>query len=312
MKNRVIIFLILFFSFFLIFFSGENLKSGNFHGEIVVDGISRVFYFHIPKSALKKDRIPLVILLHGGFGTPESIRKHTHFDEISDKNGFIVIYPKGFRKHWNDGRRVKGFYTKSNLDDVKFISRLIDFFIENYNVDKKRVYVAGISNGGFMSFRLSCEIPQKIAAIAIVSGSMSPWLMSHSKSNLPVSVLIINGTEDPLVKWNGGEIKFLGFSRGMSLPVRKVLKYWINRDKCDKKFKRRWLKDKNPYDGTIVFVERYVNTRDGYEVVLYGIKGGGHAWPGDRRRLTKRFAGRVSNEIDASKVIWDFFKKHQR
>ncbi len=309
-KARRLLFSIILF-YLSIFIYGE-IKIGNFSGEIKIDGFNRYFIFHMP-GTIQKGKIPLLIALHGGWGTPSIMRKHSHFDEISDREGFIVLYPEGYKRHWNDGRNVKFYFShRKGLNDVKFISKLIDFFVKKYNVDRKKVYVAGMSNGALMAFRLACEIPEKIAAIASVSGSMTKWVFNHCKSNLPVSVLMINGTNDPLIKWNGGEIKFKGFSLGKVVSVKECVEFWIKRDMCDIKFPKRWLKDKDLSDGVRVWLERYLNSKSGVEVVLYGIKGGGHSWPGENQYFPTALVGKTCKDINASKIIWQFFKRHEK
>jgi len=188
---------------------GQNTSSPDtlkyhYSSSIFSGGLQRTYSVHIPNSYDKTSPTPLVISLHGGGGTGQGMNKLTNFDSIADAENFIVIYPDGFEKHWNDGRNVQRYRTQAqNIDDVGFISALIDNISNEVNIDAKRVYVTGISNGAMMSHRLGCELSQKIAAIAPVAGNIPANMASVWSPSRPVSVLIINGTDDPLVPWAG-------------------------------------------------------------------------------------------------------------
>lgn len=135
-------------------------------GCVVVDGAERAFRYYLPEHA-KGVVLPMVLVLHGGGGDPKRIEKHSRFTQMAEHSGsFIVVYPKAVKKHWNDGQNA----LKGGVDDVAFLSRLIDIVPR---VEKGEVYAAGMSNGGLMVQRLACEIPRKLAGIAVVSTTMS-------------------------------------------------------------------------------------------------------------------------------------------
>jgi polyhydroxybutyrate depolymerase len=173
---------------------------------IIFAGLERTYRIHMPPSYDKSTPLPLLIALHGGGGSGEKMEELTlrGFNRLSDKEGFIVVYPDGIEKHWNDGREnVKYRAHREKIDDVGFISALIDYLVKQYNIDIKQVYATGISNGAMMSFRLGCELSEKIAAIAPVAGSMPENLPTRCSPSRSISVLIISNTEDPLVPWGG-------------------------------------------------------------------------------------------------------------
>ncbi len=236
------------------------------------------------------------------------------FDEISDKRGFVVVYPDGIEKHWNDGRNSeKSSYriNRENVDDVGFIAALIDHLIKGMNIDPKRVYVTGMSNGAIMSYRLGCELSEKIAAIAPVAGSIPQNLLLTCSPSRPISVLAINNVNDPLVPFEGGDVTGpYGLRKlGKVLSVSESVKFWVNHNKCSTAPVITYEPDKDPQDGTRIKKETYRNGKNNTEVVLYIIEGGGHTWPGGYQYLNERIIGKTSRDMNAAEVIWNFFEK---
>jgi len=237
------------------------------------------------------------------------------FNKLADKDGFIVIYPDGIGQNWNDGRmdeEAEDRAHKENIDDVGFISGLIDYMIRNYNSDPKRVFVTGISNGAIMAYRLACELSHKITAIAPVDGNIPSMLFPDCRPTDPVSVLAINNVNDPLVPFEGGEIygHFHRTKLGRVISANESVKFWVKVNKCSETPVIIEEPDKDPGDGTRVAKEQYINGIDGTEVVLYSVEGGGHTWPGGFQYLPVWLIGRTSRDIEACDVIWSFFKKH--
>lgn len=257
--------------------------------------------------------MPLLIVLHGGGGTGEKMEKLTRggFNTLADREDFIVVYPDGVEKHWNDGREVQSWRShRENIDDVGFISALIDHLSEELNIDKKRVYAVGISNGGMMSQRLACDLTEKITAIGVVASSMSENLSMVCKPTTPISVLIISGTEDPLVPFEGGDIGFGRLKLGRVLSVDETVRFWVDHNKCSSPPEIMWEPDRDPQDGTRVRKEVYGQCSDGTDVILYVIEGGGHTWPSGYQYLPESIIGKTSKDIDANETIWNFFKGH--
>jgi len=280
---------------------------------IIFAGLERTYRIYMPPSYDKSTPLPLLIALHGGGGSGEKMEELTlgGFNRLSDQEGFIVVYPDGIEKHWNDGREnVKYRAHREKIDDVGFISALIDHLVKQYNIDIKRVYVTGISNGAMMSFRLGCELSEKIAAIAPVSGAMPKDLVCSPLR--PVSVLVISNKEDPMVPWEGGEIRFGRQRFGEVLSVEESVRLWVHHNQCSSSPANLLEPDKDPQDGTRVRREEYGQGKEGTEVVLYAIEGGGHTWPGGQQYLPAWIIGKTSRDIDANEVIWNFFKRHAR
>jgi polyhydroxybutyrate depolymerase len=270
------------------------------------DGQERVYRLYVPENLDPATPVPLVLALHGGGGTADSMERisDSGFHPLADRDGFIVAYPQGIDKGWNDSRPG----VDNDADDVGFIAALIDHLSAEYAIDPDRVFVTGISNGGHMSYRLACQLSDRIAAIAPVAANVWDGLVENCAPLHPVPVLIMNGTEDPLVKWDGGEIKFLGDTRGEVRSADETVTFWRNLDECPEEPETREEPDRDPDDHTRVHVETYAPCADGSQVVLYEIDDGGHTWPGGNEYLWWRLVGRTSRDIDATAEIWAFFQ----
>lgn len=296
-------------------FSGSKISPGNQAGSIVAGGLKRTYLIHLPAPGIRRS-MPLLIVLHGGGGNGKSMVKLTNggFDQLSDKKGFIVVYPDGIGKHWNDGRNEAetGYEThEKNTDDVGFISALIDDLIKKYNADPKRVYVTGMSNGAIMSYRLGCELSGKIAAIAPVAGNIPVNLIKNCNPSDPVAVLAINSDSDPLVPFNGGDVTgpFGKKKLGKVLSVHESVMFWVKNNGCSSNPLVTDEPDNDPDDGTRVQRQQFMNGRNNCEVILYIIKGGGHTWPGGYQYLGKWIIGRTCRDMNATEVIWEFFAR---
>jgi polyhydroxybutyrate depolymerase len=245
------------------------------------------------------------------------ILTHKGFNKMSDQDGFIIVYPDGIELNWNDGRmdeEANDRAHRDNIDDVSFISALIDSMIQNYNINPKRVYVTGISNGAIMSYRLACELSHKITAIAPVDGNIPTMIFTDCSPSRAVSVLAINNTDDPLVPFQGGEIygQFHRIKLGKVLSVDESIGFWVTRNRCSVTPAVNDEPDLDPKDGTRVTRKQYVNGIEGTEVILYAVDGGGHTWPGGVQYLPAWIIGKTCRDFDACEVIWSFFKKHSR
>lgn len=283
----------------------------------VFDNLKRTFKIYLPANYLKSSSLPLVIALHGRGGNGESMILLTRkgFNKLADKGGFIVVYPDGIDLNWNDGRMDEESNDRAhreNIDDVGFISALIDSMITSYNIDPKRVYVTGISNGAIMSYRLACELTYKITAIAPVDGSIPISFFPECSPSRHISVLAINNTNDPLVPYDGGDIygSIRRVNLGKVLSVNESIMFWVNWNSCSVYPVITDEPDRDPKDGTRVKSMHYSNGLDGTEVILYSVEGGGHTWPGGFQYLPVWIIGKTSRDIDANEIIWSFFNNH--
>lgn len=316
-KAGLLVFTAVLSGILLMSFSASD--KSNHRASIKHDSLRRTFKFHLPPSYNNSEQLPLVIALHGRGGNSTSMILITRngFNRLADKEGFIMVYPDGIGLNWNDGRmdeEANDRAHRENIDDVGFISALIDFLTENYNIDPRRVYVTGLSNGAIMSYRLACELSQKITAIAPVDGNIPYMLSGECSPSLSVSVLAINNINDPMVPYEGGEI--VGSSGrvklGRVLSADESIEFWATHGNCSVTPVVTEEPDRDPQDGTRVTRKQYINGKDGTEVVLYAIDGGGHTWPGGFQYKPARVIGRTCRDFDANEVIWSFFKRHSR
>ena len=284
-------------------------------GTLQHQGLQREYYVHVPTGHDKRKPVPLVLGLHGGGGTARSFDKGAggQFAKQSNARGWVVVYPQGIRKGWNDGRviRTRRDAQRSKVDDVGFVRKLIDRLHTTHGIDKTRVYATGISNGGFMSHRLAVELSDRIAAIAPVTANLSV-VMSRKTPKAPTPVMILNGTKDPLVPYDGGQVRVLGQNRGAILSTDATIAWWRLHNRCSGTHTRVALPDRSPRDGTRVFVDKYTDCKGGAPVILVRVEGGGHTWPGGWQYLPRLLIGRVSRDIDGTQLIFDFFARHKR
>ncbi|SPE45411.1 putative Poly(3-hydroxybutyrate) depolymerase [Candidatus Sulfotelmatobacter sp. SbA7] len=192
-------------------------------------------------------------------------------------------------------------------DDNAFIDQLLDKLSSEYSVDASRVYVTGLSDGGFMAFRLGCTMADRFAAIAAVGAAM-PKTMTCLPSH-PLSVLMMDGTSDPIVHYNGGHVGRYGV-----LSAEDSAKYWAKlggcQSKCQSKPQRQKLSPRER-GGMKTEVDTYDDCQKGAQVALYSIDGGGNTWPGGEQYLVEKVIGKTSDDLNANEVIWSFFVRHQ-
>jgi polyhydroxybutyrate depolymerase len=279
------------------------------------DGIARTYHIHLPPGFNREPPAPLVLALHGGGGEGRRFDASTTrgtLVDAADKRGVVLVFPEGIDKHWNDGRS-EIFTSNDGFDDVGFLATVIDTMVQEYGIDPRRVYATGISNGGFMAVRLAVDLSDKIAAVAPVTAQLSKALEGLWPDRA-ISIMIVNGTEDPLVPFDGGHIRLFRFgrSRGEILSTAATVEHFRRHNGCGRRPEKVMLPDRDPADGTRVAIETYAGCREGTEVILVKVIGGGHTWPGGNQYLKPRIVGVVGRDIDASEMILDFFLNHSR
>jgi polyhydroxybutyrate depolymerase len=228
-------------------------------------------------------------------------------NEIADRENFIVVYPQGTGNFWNDGRE-----RAPKVDDVGFIRALMAHLEKMLTIDRRRIYAAGISNGGMMTQRLACELSDKIAAIASVAASMPENYSPQCRPTATISVLLIHGTDDPLVPYRGGPLSAASNIGGSVWSVADTIKYWVAHDKCNRKPAIDYLPDKDPNESSVTRRESYAGCAKATDVVLLTVEGGGHTWPGANPYLPESRTGRTTKDFDGSEAIWSFFKKQSK
>jgi polyhydroxybutyrate depolymerase len=269
---------------------------------LVVDAVARSYLLYLPSGQRPGRALPLVLVFHGGGVRARSMAAHTGFTRLAEREGFAVAYPEGLDRRWNDGRG----YGASH-DDVAFVRALLDTLGRQVTIDSARVYATGISNGAMFAYRLACDLPGVVAAIAPVAGAVPAALAERCAAARPTAVAAFQGTADPLLPYAGGGRRPSG--RGEVLSAARSAELWARVDGCTGDPAPEGPGD-SVRDGTRVRRQRWTGCREGREVVLYTIEGGGHTWPGGPP--VGRGVGRVSRELEATEVIWAFFAEHPR
>ena len=267
-------------------------------------GLERVFMLHVCKNIDAARPAALVLVLHGSGGNGKQMERATGFDKIADREGFIVAYPDGIGTHWNDGRRAPRFDVVKDVDDVQFLRDLVASVEKSHKVDARRVFCAGMSNGGFMSNRIGVEGSDLVAAIAPVSGTLSLTYADRITPKFAISVLVIHGTKDGTVPYAGGIIGADG-PAGECLGAPQIVSKWVRAVDAAPEVVTQLLPDTDPDDGCRVTESVYTGPRATVEFL--SIAGGIHVWPGNR---SKRQG--VCHDINGSEVIWAFFKAHPK
>jgi polyhydroxybutyrate depolymerase len=268
------------------------------NGEIDIAGQVRTYLLYVPSTYNPSIPTPLVISLHGFAEWPAHQMKITGWSKLAEEFGFIVIYPSGtrFPLRWNT--QVQPGSPDGPMNEVTFISDLIDQLAAEYNIDKNRIYANGFSNGGGMSYLLACKLSDRIAAIGSVAGAYSfPW--DECTPSRPMPMIIFHGTADQIVPFNGENPPNLDFS----LPaISNWVKLWVDFNKCDEH------PIELPVVGEVSGV-KYTQCAQNARVIFYTVHGGGHAWPGGEP-MPKFIVGHTSQDIDATAVMWEFFQQY--
>lgn len=274
------------------------------NGQMTVDGRARTYLLNLPpRYYADSSKFSLVIALHGAGGKASQFEQDYGFTNKANDSGFIVVYPEGVQSNgvlglrtWNAGTCCD-YALENHIDDVKFIRELIDSLVTHYRVDSRKIFVTGISNGGMMAYRLACEIPEKIAAIAAVSATMV--VTQPCDPALPVPILHMHSVLDTKVPYQGG----IGLRGYRFPPVDSVLSVWSTEDACTAM--APVVTQNNQYKLTA-----WSSCNNGTVIECYLTADGGHAWPGGLK--AGRRGDTPSTAIDANDLIWNFFQRFER
>ena len=277
-----------------------GLISDKTNGAIVSSGITRRYLLYVPKTYNRSKPTPLVISIHPAATWAAFEMNISRWNDLAEQYGFIVVYPNGsgaFFGGFGRGQHVWPMGPHSLGRDVRFISDLVDHLEAEYNIDPRRIYVNGMSNGGGMAFALSCELSGRIAAVATVAAALpSAW---DCKGSTAVPTIAFHGTADKFALYQGGP------SPIAPQPFANIpgwTAHVAQRNQCRGE----------PSDIRITANVRrltYSNCAENAEVILYTIEGGGHTWPGGKH-LAEWIAGRTTDDINASRAMWEFFGQH--
>ncbi len=264
------------------------------NGRFMSSGVEREYLLHVPASYDRSRPTPLIISLHGAGLWGAAQRDMSRWNDVADREGIIVVYPSGV-----GGRGVRVWHEEDGRD-ATFIAALIDTISAHFNIDPARVYANGLSNGGGMSFALSCTLRDRIAAVGLVaSAQLAPFTWCPDPR--PVPMINFHGTLDLAAPYNGGTSWVVLDDKRFPSQVTWTAS-WAQRNGCRP----------SPVDSSVaadVTRRTYTQCADGADVVLYTIHGGGHTWPGGGP-MPEWFTGPTTYSIDASNLMWAFFREH--
>lgn len=274
-----------------------------FYETITVDGLARTYLLNLPPVYFDSSDFSLVIAMHGGGGYADQFESTSKLTEKANASGFIVVYPEGVKstgqleaRTWNAGTCCV-YASNNNIDDVKFITQLIDHLLANYKIDAKKIYATGHSNGGMLSYRLACEVADKIAAIAPNGCSMV--VTQPCEPSRAVPVLHMHSVLDEKVPYTGG----VGLTGVYYPPIDSVLNAWSLSDSCTTT--SQVLTDNDEYKFT-----KWSDCSDDVTIEYYLTQDGGHGWPGGLPGGTEN-SDTPSTVINANDLLWDFFQQYQ-
>lgn len=322
--------------------------------KITVDEVERTFVVHLPKGYSSNQKYPVVMVLHSANQDATDISRLTRFDELSDRDSVIAVYPNALHGRWNlgvaeempqqpsRGMGRRGGYGRGGwpgggypggggggypgggyprggsetqrehrpqpADDLAFFNAMLDKLSAEYSVDTTRIYATGLADGGFMDIHLGCAMADRITAIAPVGAEM-PKKLSCLPSR-PLPVLMINGTNDPIVKYNGGHYKGADYgtsSEGLAtLSAEDSAKYFAKLNNCTKKPEHTKIAAQEK-SGLKTEVSTFAGCQQNAEVALYSVDGGGDTWPGGEQYMPEKEVGKTSSDLNANEVMWSFF-----
>ena len=292
----------------------ENYDPGTHNRklDLRVLGFHRSYLIHIPKNYSRADARPLVVALHGAFSTAEEMEEETGLSDLADRESFLVVYPNGITlfgwfQHWNAGHCC-GRAMKDQVDDVGFISTVIEEVRRDFRVDPSRIYMVGYSNGGMLAYLFAAQKPETLAAVAVIgatigsSPSPSQPEVRIPPARAPLPVLAIHGREDDSIPYEGGR---LGKEDHSYVSVKGSIEFWLKADQISTAPKREEM-----MAGKVI-KDTWGAPGSDQEVILYALEDWKHTIP------TMYFTNKLPDNdplksFHATEIIWDFFKSHHK
>jgi polyhydroxybutyrate depolymerase len=281
------------------------MKPGTYPQNITVQGAQRTYILHVPPSYDGSKPLPLVFILHGFGGNAMSMVKLTGMSDKADQENFFVAYLNGTEassadnsvsgQAWNSGLTPE---LNMTVDDVEFVRELAAKLETQLNVDAKRIYAAGFSNGAFMSHRLGAELPNLLAGVAVVEGTIGIQKSDGTFAMIPnaagpISIVIIHGKLDTNVEYDGGQAT-KGAGKIFAKSVADAVAFWTSADGCTGSPQQQTRPDGN------VIKQDYISCSEGTEVQFFTVVNGVHEWP--------TLQGHT--KFSATDAIWAFFSQH--
>lgn len=261
-------------------------------------GIDRTYAVYVPSAYDSETQTPLLIALHPSGSRAVDMAAITGFNTLAERENFIVLYPEGPYGYWDYGAGLESWEGITPLlDDPGFISALLEAVEEEFTLDSTRLYAVGYSNGARMAYRLGCELP--LAAIATVAATISDEIITACPPEARVSVMYVHGLDDQVIPWTAKPLHIDGQFISNALSAVETITFWALQNQCEVEPEYFNLPDADPADGISVGRVLYATCESETEVVLYGVRGGGHSW-------------RQSPDFDTSEFVWSFLSSHPR
>ena len=279
---------------------------------IIHEGIQREYLIHVPDN-LNNDS-PIVFVIHGYTGSAEGIAAYSGMNSISEREGFIAVYPQGtIDSYGNAFFNVSyGFNNESTINDVSFIRELVKLISQEFNLKRKKAFATGMSNGGEMTYLLACTSSDLFKAVAPVAGVLMKGLKDSCELSSPVPVFEIHGTADKISLYEGDLNNEKGWGAYYDLPS--TIDFFAKRYQLVNKSVKQITSKESGADYDIFFERHWTDDLE-EEVWMYRIEGGRHVWPGKRLRwrdepMARLYFGTGNEDINASEEVWAFFKKY--
>ncbi len=287
-----------------------NIVNPNKSGSLNIDNLQRTFVYHVPKKLNNKPK--LIIAYHGSKMKAFIMQIFTghEFDELADMDeNTIIVYPQGYKNNWNDCRKQAPFPAKqSNVDDVKFTEQIISFFKKEYQIDTTHIFAVGFSNGGQMVMKLAKQKPEWFKGFAVISANLPTENNNDCiDTKKPVSLLLMNGTNDPINPYEGGEVILDRQSFGSVISTEQNLQHWLNVSNCDLLEKGITQFPQNKAENNITAIQKtYLSSTTNKQISFIKVINGGHTIPNRNFRVPIKKMGEMNKDIDGPKLIWDF------
>ena len=279
---------------------------------ITVGNRDRMYLLYTPAKINElSDPLPLVLVFHGGGGTARGISKEVgrSLHAIADRERFLIAYPHAVDKIWDFGAGTISESLDVRIDDRAYFEAVLDEVTTAYPINGQRIFATGISRGGQASYFVACTFPDRIRAIAPVAMPMPIFMLDVCQNANNVGVAILNGTEDPLVPYDGGQITVGRKERGEVMSTIDTAAFWRLRNNCKEEPTANSIID--PVKDRMQVHKISWEDCEYDPVVLYRIERGGHTWPSGRQYLPRFLVGRVNRAIDGATEIWSFFSRFQ-
>lgn len=280
-------------------------------GTLKVDHLDRDFLYHLPHQLTGRPRL---ILAYHGTGIKANVMQiftGHELDLLADKEkNTIIIYPQGYKNSWNDCCKNVPYETKKlNLDDVGFTRKIIDLFAEKYNADLSEVYAIGFSNGGQMVSKLAKLKPEWFKGFAVISANLPDADNTDCGDTLqPVSLMLINGMEDPIIPFNGGKVTLDGKDFGTVMSSEQTIAHWLSAGNFSgPPMERKFFALKKDQEVVTAVKQDFYSSSANKRISYIRVKDGGHTIPNKNFRIPIKKMGNMNKEVDAPQLIWDFF-----